>query len=176
MHISHDELLRTLSYDPSTGLFRWRRSGSNSKKGSIAGGIAKGGYVQIHLSFGHTIRLHRLAWFYIYGSWPEGQIDHINHVRTDNRIANLRVVDNTENQRNRTIPRNNTTGVQGVSVCKRNGKYISTITICNKQISLGHYLTIEDAALARSIANVRYGFHDNHGKQRRELVSVECKS
>ena len=173
MDISYEELSSTLSYDPLTGLFRWKRNGRKSKKGKVAGSIDKGGYAQVNLGCGRVMKLHRLAWFYIYGCWPEGQIDHINHVRTDNRIVNLRVVDNTGNQRNRPLPRNSTTGVQGVSLCKKTGKYRATITIAGKQISLGRHFTIEDAALARSIANIRYGFHQNHGRARISVSHVK---
>lgn len=57
------------------------------------------------------MKLHRMAWFYVHGEWPKGQIDHINHDRKDNRIANLRVVDNTENHRNRPLQSSNKTGL-----------------------------------------------------------------
>jgi hypothetical protein len=59
-------------------------------------------------------RAHRVAWAIYYGEWPD-QIDHINHDRSDNRIANLRAVTKTENARNQRLRKDNTTGRTGVN-------------------------------------------------------------
>ena len=105
-----------LRYDPKTGEFRWKVENSRrAKAGSIAGHIAAdSGYIYIRLN-GTLYRAHRLAWFFVHGEQPN-VIDHINHDRADNRIANLRNVDKSTNNFNRK-------GFYGVCWVKpRNGK------------------------------------------------------
>ena len=68
-----------------------------------------------HDKSGYKMYAHRLMWLLYYGEYPDGEIDHINRNGHDNRISNLRVVDKSGNQRNANIPRNNKTGVKGVS-------------------------------------------------------------
>lgn len=161
--ITHSELLATLDYNQETGEFSWARDSRRVRKGQRAGSLDVHGYLQINLGCGRVMKLHRLAWFYTHGEWPNGQIDHINHNRTDNRLANLRVVDTKENHRNRPLQSSNKTGFHGVSFCKNTGRYRSTINVSGKQMHLGRFDTIAEAALARATANVEHGFHPNHG-------------
>lgn len=89
--VTQTELRELLSYDEKTGVFRWRRSVSaKAKESSIAGSMGGGGrlYIGIRQKRYHA---HRLAWFYVYGSWPTANIEHVNGVRSDNRIENLRL-------------------------------------------------------------------------------------
>ncbi|MCA0846099.1 HNH endonuclease signature motif containing protein [Salipiger thiooxidans] len=92
-----DLLKRRLAYDPSTGVLSWR---DGPRAGRQAGTISSGGYVVIFLEK-KRIKAHRAAWAIHYGAAPKDQIDHINRVKTDNRISNLRDVTNTENQKNK---------------------------------------------------------------------------
>ena len=90
-----------LKYNSATGLFTWLRPTNRRVKiGDYAGSIGSEGYVNI-MYYGKQHKAHRLAWLFVHGKYPDGQIDHINQDRTDNRIANLRVVTNSENQLNR---------------------------------------------------------------------------
>ena len=107
---------------------------------------------------------HRIIWLHYYGCWPKDQIDHINHDPTDNRIINLREVSGSENNRNRTLQTNSTTGYTGVVWHKTNNKYIAHIQVNNKHIHLGSYDNLEEAIEARELANINYNFHPNHGK------------
>ena len=107
---------------------------------------------------------HRIIWLYYYGCWPKDQIDHINHDATDYRIINLREVSNFENQKNRTLNKNNKTGHTGVSWNKKENKYRARIKINSKDIWLGYYDSLEEAIEARHLANINYNFHPNHGK------------
>ena len=106
---------------------------------------------------------HRIIWATHYGSWPDGQIDHINHIRTDNRIENLRCVSHWENTRNKRLLSNNTSGVCGVVWHKRSGRWAAHIKIRGKQKYLGSFDDIKDARAARKAAEREYGFHPNHG-------------
>jgi hypothetical protein len=90
------------------------------------------------------------------------QIDHINHIRDDNRWVNLRNVIHRANQLNTSLSSNNTSGFNGVRILP-SGRYSAFIMVQRKQISLGTYDTLEEAIAARQAANSKYGFHVNHG-------------
>jgi hypothetical protein len=107
-------LKELLTYNPETGEFRWS---TTPRKGVRAGGIA--GNI---LSTGHRIRIdrleykaHRLAWLWVYGRWPQDDIDHINGDPTDNRIANLREATDSQNLGNSKRRADNTSGFKGVA-------------------------------------------------------------
>lgn len=109
---------------------------------------------------------HRVAWAVANGRWPENEIDHINGVRDDNRLVNLRDVTRTENHRNAGL-KINTSGVLGVSWNTERRKWIAQITVDGKNNYLGQFDTITEAAEVRRQANLRFGFHPNHGDRRR---------
>ena len=114
--ISADRLRELLTYDADTGLFtRLVQTCNRVKVGDVAGRTDSHGYRQISV-LGRKILAHRLAWLYIHGTWPSDQIDHINGVRSDNRIANLRDTSNAINRQNERRARsNNQHGFMGVS-------------------------------------------------------------
>lgn len=134
-------------YDETTGIFKNRTSRShNSLKGSVVGSFDKDGYVQIGIGK-RKLKAHRMAWLYVYGEWPSLDIDHINGVRSDNRIANLRVVSKAQNQQNRlAVQKNNRTGYPGVSVFQN--YYRARIHVNGRELYLGLYKTPELAAEA----------------------------
>lgn len=143
-----DDLKKHLSYDPETGIFTWiKRTSSRRIEGQIAGGTTnKEGYHQIQFK-GVLCRLHRLAWFYVHGEWPD-LIDHINGIKSDNRISNLRKADRFLNMQNIAKPsKNNKLGIQGVHL-NRSGKYEAKIYAFGKNHQLGRFEKLEDAALA----------------------------
>lgn len=99
-----DEYLRAMfSYDPDTGKFARKQAYGKQPAGSEPGSITPQGYRYIGL-VSRSIPAHRLAWRYMYGVWPTGHVDHINHVRDDNRIANLRDVSMSANLRSAQRP------------------------------------------------------------------------
>jgi hypothetical protein len=101
-----DYLRVRLHYDPETGIFTWKPRGPGDKSwntryaGEVAGFIKDDGYRQINID-GKLYRAARLAWFITHGEWPQNEIDHINRVRDDNRLVNLRDVTPTENSNNK---------------------------------------------------------------------------
>jgi hypothetical protein len=146
--ITQNELKQMLDYDPITGQFTWAvpNEGATSVKiGKIAGHTNKiSGYHQICVN-GKLYQSHRLAWLYVYGSFPSKNIDHINGVRDDNRIDNLREANYIENGQNRSINKNNTSGFIGVSYHKKQCKWTSRITFNYKIMNLGYFDTAEEA-------------------------------
>lgn len=106
-----------VSYDPETGIFTWVETKRRGFIGKNAGCFCpRDGYIRIRVN-GKLELAHRLAWDIFNPDnqlTPQEQIDHINHIRTDNRICNLRKVTNTENSRNASIGVNNTSGALGV--------------------------------------------------------------
>ena len=111
-----------------------------------------------------TYSAHRVIWSIFYGNHPDGQIDHINGRKDDNRIDNLRVVTDQENHRNKKMPITNKSGVIGVCWHKRCRRWRATIGVSGKLIELGMFREISDAAAARSQAEIDYNFHANHGR------------
>lgn len=145
-------LRELLDYDLETGTFRRKVSLCNSVKvGDTAGDHDGQGYLRMKVE-GRQYKAHRLAWLYVHGCWPAKELDHINGVRSDNRIVNLREATTAENGQNRTIPRNNTSNHHGVGWDKRSNKWRARIKFGGRDFSLGSFSKIEDAISARAKA------------------------
>lgn len=171
------EIKRKLRYDHVTGDLFWKqvepiKHGDKTYNASFAGKVAgttkkgkrKQGYREVHIK-GKIVSCHKLAWFLHYGEWPSKEIDHINHDRGDNRIANLRLVSRSEQNRSACRRKDNTSGVTGVYYYKRNGKWLATINYNKKTEYLGYHEDFNDAVKAREEAEELYGFSPTHGKQ-----------
>lgn len=188
VELTHKYLKEALDYDPSTGIFTWRldrpeyhfedwrgRNGfiSNIKDNLVAGSPSRKtkrnpvNYVVIGLG-GRNYKAHRLAWFYVYGDWPEDDIDHINLNTLDNSINNLRVSVDKINHRNRSRYRNNKSGIPGVSFYTRLGKWQAEgqQVLDGKRIRhyLGVYTSFFDACCARKRWELEFDYSPNHGK------------
>jgi len=161
--IDQDELRTLFHYNPDTGIFTWRIVGGIKAVGSIAGYIDHEGYrrVTFHRK---AHRMHRLAWLYVHGELPPNEIDHINGIRDDNRLCNLRAVICGDNLKNKAMQKNNTSGVVGVHWSKKSKKWLARIKVSSKEIYLGAYDDLELAELVRAEAEIKYGFHPNHGR------------
>ena len=153
------QLKEIIEYNPETGVFKWTNKKRWTNKRTV-GHIDKDGYHSIMID-GRNWRAHRLAWLYVYGELPD-QIDHINHQKSDNRIANLRSVTNQQNQMNRRYT-GNSAGFMGVCYDKSRKQYKPHIKVDQELINLGRYDSLEEAIGARIAAEVEYGFHINHG-------------
>lgn len=145
MELTSGYLKSLLRYEPDTGNFYWikHRKGANKKK--PAGCISKAhGYRSICID-GIWHRAHRLAWFYMNGSWPDGEIDHADRVRGNNAWGNLRLATHQQNCINTNVRRTNKSGSTGVSWDDSRGKWLAQIRIDGKKKNLGRYLTKEQA-------------------------------
>lgn len=147
-------------YDENTGDLIHRLETRKSPKGSLATYSHFQGYLSVSIGRKEYLA-HRIIWFIKTGHWP-AQVDHINHDRTDNRWSNLREVVSRQNQLNTSLSSNNSSGVNGVRILPSK-RYCAFIMVQGKQISLGTYDTLEEAASARKLADQKYGFHVNHG-------------
>jgi hypothetical protein len=140
-----DYLISNLDYNPDTGEFTWVKLGGFNRGNGKLQSVDGRGYRQLSTPWGKNIKLHRLAWFFIYRVWPDMQLDHINGIRTDNRIVNLRLVTQEQNSANSKPHRDNLYSTyKGVSFDKRQSKYIARL----KGKFLGYYSAEKDAALA----------------------------
>ena len=152
--ITQAELKKILHYDPDTGVFTWVVAAGCVNAGDIAGGRKQNGYRYIKIN-GTLYLEHRLVWMFVYGYFPENDIDHINRVRDDNRISNLREVSQQCNSRNTGNPCDNTSGVKGVYFSKTRNKWQASIAVNQRRFFLGRYKNFDDAVLARFAAEVR---------------------
>lgn len=151
-----ERLKELLCYNPDSGVFTWKCSPRNrTLPGDVAGCRADTGY-EIVVVDQQRIRLHHAAWAMVYGEMPRGQIDHINGVRHDNRIANLRLATHAQNMQNTAIRKDSTSGVKGVHLRKDTGKYSAQITVDGKSMYLGCFDTLEAAQNARLQAEIKH--------------------
>lgn len=151
LNLTAERLRKLLSYDQNTGDFTWVVSRGNqfSKPGMKAGFKDTYGHLGIEID-GKRYLSHRLVWLYVYGKWPDQQIDHINRIRDDNRLENLRDVPSIVNANNKGNYCNNTTGFKGVTI--KNGRFVAQITISGKCQYLGSFGTAEKASEAYQAA------------------------
>lgn len=139
--VSLERLREVLDYDPDTGIFRWKQSFVHRVKGGVAGADVRG-YVVIQID-GVRIRAHRLAWLWVHGSYPIALLDHINAVRSDNRIANLRNATHSQNSANRQNRPDNKVGLKGVYRHKARESYVAEIVKEGERMYLGSFATPE---------------------------------
>jgi hypothetical protein len=177
-----DLLRQLLDYDAETGTFVWRTRTPDLMRalgksthstnwwnaryaGKEAGGPSGGpGYWQI--AVGKRIYFaHRLAWLLHHGTEPIDEIDHINGHRADNRICNLREVSTAQNRKNQCISSHNTSGIIGVNWHKRDRRWRAFIKVNGRSVHLGNFIEVHEAIAARKSAEIRYGFHENHGRK-----------
>jgi hypothetical protein len=132
--LTQDELKSVLSYDPETGIFtRISKRRGQPREGSVAGNLTEKGYVRISV-LNHRHYAQDLAWLYIYGHIPVEEIDHRDRNKANNRITNLRIAGNSNNQANTSIRKNNKTGCKGVTKKGRKwqafikGKYLGSFS------------------------------------------------
>jgi hypothetical protein len=158
-HLTAEEARELLQYNPATGLFRWRVPRGHRKPGWFRGIRHNLGYLcvsdtlqvmDLEIGIRHNLGYlcvsvngrkhlaHRVAWLMTHGEWPEHQIDHINHCKTDNRLCNLRHVTNKENHMNRI----------GKGYTKVGDRFKAQIVIDGATKNLGTYDTAEEARAA----------------------------
>jgi hypothetical protein len=143
-----ENIKNRLSYDTQTGLFHWSLETKNQNAGKIAGQITKDGYVRIHIN-GKKYLAHRLAWWYVYGHFPERIVDHIDRNKQNNAISNLRIADPKENAQNRG-------NAVGFTWHEKTQAFSARIIVNGKLIGLGYHKTALDARAAYLKAKKQY--------------------
>lgn len=163
--LTQETLKELLDYDPETGHFFWKvNRGQRIKAGDRAGCLnPTDGYIRIKVNY-KLYLAHRLAVLYMTGQWPEEQVDHENHIRSDNRWFKLRGVTSQENNRNASMKRNNTSGFAGVSYHKGTDKWRATIMIDGRNKHLGLFTDPSEAHQAYQAKALELGYHKNHGR------------
>lgn len=170
---SQHTLSQLFDYNAKTGVLTWRErpprmfvssqscaSWNAKHAGKEARGTNLKGYRRIRID-GFQHLAHRIVWVLVHGVEPVGEIDHINGVRSDNRLANLRLVDKKANQRNAGVRVDNTSGVTGVYWYPKYRCWLAKLA--NKHV--GYFDTKEKAIAARKEAQRRANYHPNHANR-----------
>ena len=150
MEVTAEVLRSLMTYDPTAGVFWWRSNPARSTQwnaryaGQIAGAFDIKGY-QIITICRKAYKAHRLAYLYIHGAWPTGDVDHINGDKADNRIANLREATRSQNCANKGVGASNTSGVKGVSWNRSLCKWGASIKANRRNIHLGYFNDLGEA-------------------------------
>jgi hypothetical protein len=160
--LTQKEVKMLFSYNELTGILtRKVRTSNRVKVGDEVGCLRDDYYLDVNIN--HKLyRVHRIIWLLVYGYMPEF-IDHINHIRNDNRLLNLREVSRQENNQNTTKQKNNKSGRVGVHFDNKRSKWVAQITINGKATPLGRFNFKKDAIEARKNAEIANGYHINHG-------------
>ncbi|QSR35573.1 hypothetical protein CFI10_11295 [Marinobacterium iners] len=161
--LTQSELKKRIRYDPDTGEFTWIGKCRSCLIGRVAGCLDGEGYRCIQINRTRYMA-HRLVFLYVHGQLPDRQVDHINGVRDDNRIENLRIVSQGENLRNSSRSIANTSGKTGVCWCKRSERWVVHIGVDGSLKRLGSSTNFEEAVRLREEGEDRYGYHKNHGR------------
>ena len=165
--LTQERLKELLEYNPDTGFFHWLTNRGKAKKGDVAGRLTGNGYTQIGID-GRVYLSARLAFLYMTGAMPEEFVDHINHIKADNRWDNLRPVTHVQNSRNVTLHNTSTSGVCGVTWKNKAKKWIAQGKFGGKYVYLGSFDHFHVAVEARKKWQELQGFHPNHGAPRNE--------
>ena len=151
--LTQERLKEVLEYDANTGVFRWR------ERGIDAGYLNEKGYVRMFVD-GKQYRAHRLVILYTDGYMPEGEVDHINRIRSDNRRKNLREVSRQCQIRNCNTRNDNKSGIKGICWAKRDGRWMAYVTVAGKHKRLGYFDDMLEAACHRYAAEQCLGYMD----------------
>lgn len=146
------------------GYLVWKKRTSNRiNVGDRSGVVNTLGYRVIRLKTKLYLE-HILIWCYHNNEYPDCQIDHINRIRTDNRIENLRLAHNNQRDQlqNTNMFKHNTSGFKGVSWCKARNNWECYITVNGKRKNLGRFVDINDAIITRKKAeNIYWKFKND---------------
>lgn len=145
------------SYDSKTGNLHWKvKTNWKVSLGQKAGSLMRSGYIRVFVN-GTPYLAHRIVWEMHNHKIPDRhEIDHINGIRDDNRIENLRLATRSQNQWNSCKRKTNNSGLKGVCWHKRDERWRAQITVFSKVKYIGSFLTKEDAYAARLEAEKQY--------------------
>jgi len=132
-----------LYYNPKNGVLIWSK-GRADRIGKAAGYVDDSGYRKVSIK-GFNFRAHRLCWLIHYGTEPDGEIDHINGIKDDNRIENLREATRSQNCMNMKLRSDNASGFKGVYWREHAKRFTASVWKDGKRKSLGYFDTAEQA-------------------------------
>lgn len=167
--LTQEILKELLHYNQDTGIFTWLADGKGRRSNKIAGteGKKNSGKKYLFIKIrGKRYPGHRLAFLFVTGSWPDGQVDHISGNGLENEWVNLRDVTNQENSKNQRLRSNNTSDFVGVNWSIYANKWAAGIYVDGKRSHLGFFIDKQDAIDARQSANIKHSYHKNHGSVR----------
>ena len=166
--IGPEKLRELLKYDPNTGNLTWKVRPSERKEwntrfaGRPAFTTNNNGHRRGRI-FNERYLAHRVAYAIYHGEWPSHEVDHWDGDRSNNKISNLRPATKAENSRNARMSSNNISGFNGVSWHSPLSKWRASLRVDGKDVHLGYFSRIENAAQARLLANEEHGFSERHG-------------
>jgi hypothetical protein len=163
MEVTQALLRAMFDCDPSVGVLVRRFTLGKGIAGKSSTLTDKDGYLIVGVCR-KIYRAHRVVWMYFHGSWPNGDIDHINRIKTDNRLSNLRVVTHRENRQNQGPCRNNKSGMRGV-YRHYSGKWVAEIYGLGEKHYLGIFDEIADAQRAYASAASFFHTHNPYATQ-----------
>lgn len=179
MKITNKNVKDIFNYCPVSGVLSWKvrprnhfntdgshktfNSRFSNKEAGTTNNFACNKYYRILTFRSKNYLAHRVIWLFVFGRWPKHEIDHVDGDGLNNKIKNLRDVKHGVNTKNVKKGSRNTSGFVGVNFDKKRKSFRATICVEGKQIHIGRYISIEEAASARKAAEVKYGFHKNHG-------------
>jgi hypothetical protein len=140
--VSHAEVRARYDYNPANGIV------TDKATGKSVGTLTADGYLMATV-FGARVYLHRFAFFYMYGVWPKDQIDHVNGIRDDNRLINIRPATSAQNMLNRGVTTRSKSGYKGVYWDEKRQGWAARITVNGRSQAIrGTYRTAIDASRA----------------------------
>jgi hypothetical protein len=151
--LTAEYLRERLEYDPETGVFTWKwhpdmpYAWNRRWATKIAGSPDAQKYTVIRIN-NQLYKAHRLAWLYVHSEWPAQDIDHIDHITNNNRLANLRLASKSQNMWNSRPHRNAAHKLKGVMQHSQTGRFYSQIARHRKTYHLGCFDTPEEAHAA----------------------------
>jgi len=160
--LTQADAVKLFQYNRETGELFWKKSKQGVRPSRLAGSVDKKGYIIVVVN-GFPYKAHRLIWLIVYGEYPPDQIDHVNRVKDDNRIGNLRSVNTQVNMMNVWLYVSYSSGVSGVYWYKNDKKWVSAIKVYGDRKHLGVYREWFDAVCARKSAEVKYNFNQAYG-------------
>ena len=157
MVLTQQYVQKVLDYDPNAGIFTWKQAPRHSPQlvNQQAGTLTRQGTRRLQIN-GRNYYCHQLAFLFMTGKWPKGEVDHINHKPDDNRWTNLRESNSHQNSCNRRKQRNNTSGYNGVSWHKGKQKFETKIQVNGKTLHPGSFKRIDFAAWMYDLVALKY--------------------
>jgi hypothetical protein len=154
--IDQETVKKLFYYDADSGMLLWRNASSRNVKPWQEAKAPNGhGYYSVKIN-NKSYLVHRVIWLYVYGNFPQSDIDHKNRIRNDNRLCNLRAVTRTDNCQNISLPSHNKSGHLGVSWFKSHNCWTVYVKVDKKNKWLGYYKNLDAAIAARKAGEAKY--------------------